>query len=1395
MNGKLRKICFKCTYWFFEEIDNETVIHISGRTKDNKTVYVLVKYFRPFCYLELPKRIGWNSYLASLLFEQLQNDMGENAPIEPYNLYEKYKLHYKKLAYTMYLSFPTDTAIKKLSSKCTSARGFAVDGIGSFQADEFIVHEQNLDPILKFTALKDLNLAGWITVEECIPPELEGSSVEERKFSTCDIDFYANWAKVKLEPTPKDVYIFPTYCSFDIECNSKNHNSKLPNPNIPENVIFQISMIFGTLGDPPEKRNKILLSLGKPRKIANANELRVHKSEALLLKDFTKLVQQYDPDIFIGYNIMKFDWNYMIARATEVGCFKDFSKLSRISGKFAKVLKISWGSAAYGKQEFSYMECFGRLNVDILLEVERSVRLPTYRLDAVAQYYLGKNKDDIPARGLFMLFQLTNELLPKAEKGVKVSDLIYFRHKIMDIFTLRKCHGIVKEYRTKLLEADKNTLYSLMQEAMELTGKYCVQDTILPIDLCEKLNLFTTMEEMSNVLKVPCSYLYTRGQQIKVVAQLYRYTIKSGIIIPHSKKTLEEVKKFQGAMVVEAIPGFYQIIMTLDFSSLYPSIIISFNICYTTVLEDNDPTPDSECHIIEWIEHIACEHDPQKRKAKKDGSNVRCGHHRYRFKRVTYEISKTGKVVRKNEGIMPRLERNLLAERKVHKSEMLKAELRIKMNEGTAEEKDIALAKKIGCEIISKGSLGKNEAFLLGVTHGVLNAKQLSVKIAANSAYGILGVPQGYIPLVIGAASVTAMGRFLILAAIEWIKKTYNYAKLIYGDTDSCMIQLEGKTLEETWETAELASKGVSHHLKCRVNNIPEDIVFGEKKIPIMKIKSTDPEFTGLSYKEQCMILDYESCPINLEFENLYKDFYLLSKKRYFARKSDRTGKITGEVNKGSALARRDNCKYLRDSCEEIKNAIMDVKTEEEVMAIVYKRVNMLFARDMKQIPDAHLIIYMGVKSLIDYAKCKKVKKGRVVVSSVPVDKRGNEIEDLEGPLDPRLIYSNIPQVLLALKMTRRGEEIPPNTRLEYIYLENPMAEHQGDKAEDYTYYKENKRIEKLKPDLLHYLEKQFLKPVTELITVRFKKPIVPFIEPKEKLRTFISKMDKNHSYNVSNITKFFRDRKDLGYSEKGVYIGWNAYKKNFKEEIGNEFIKDYVEEVEDDYQILEEWNGEGYNFKGDEAKISYILHDMKYGENEALKISKKKYVGLMDFCHWWKSVDIINRIHRQHGNTIRKWKKPTYTGKAIRVGTSVVMKKDFECEKKLVLAKPEPVLSTTKLGNDRNKNDKKIVELVKVKKGDIGKIISRIELPEDKTLHLYTISFGEKIVEGVNRYDFTTYTVKDGNIIGNMLKYRVHYSLVVKTITILGMKARGEIVDEEEENLLEEDVVVDFEY
>ena len=111
------------------------------------------------------------------------------------------------------------------------------------------------------------------------------------------------------------------------------------------------------------------------------------------------------------------------------------------------------------------------------------------------------------------------------------------------------------------------------------------QDAYLPQRLLDKLMSFVNYTEMARVTGVPFNYLLSRGQQIKVISQLFRSAADEGYIVPAMKSEGTD-EQYEGATVIEPSRGFYDVpIATLDFASLYPSIMMAHNLCYTTLLD------------------------------------------------------------------------------------------------------------------------------------------------------------------------------------------------------------------------------------------------------------------------------------------------------------------------------------------------------------------------------------------------------------------------------------------------------------------------------------------------------------------------------------------------------------------------------------------------------------------------------------------------------------------------------------------------------------------------------------------------------------------------------------------------------------------------------------------
>ncbi|PHJ15314.1 dna polymerase, partial [Cystoisospora suis] len=87
------------------------------------------------------------------------------------------------------------------------------------------------------------------------------------------------------------------------------------------------------------------------------------------------------------------------------------------------------------------------------------------------------------------------------------------------------------------------------------------------------------------------------GQQIKVTAQLLRKCKDLKYLIPAVKRSggVDSGVQYEGATVLEPRKGFYdRPIATLDFASLYPSIMIAHNICYSTLLVDTEEEEGEE---------------------------------------------------------------------------------------------------------------------------------------------------------------------------------------------------------------------------------------------------------------------------------------------------------------------------------------------------------------------------------------------------------------------------------------------------------------------------------------------------------------------------------------------------------------------------------------------------------------------------------------------------------------------------------------------------------------------------------------------------------------------------------------------------------------------------------
>lgn len=394
-----------------------------------------------------------------------------------------------------------------------------------------------------------------------------------------------------------------------------------------------------------------------------------------------------------------------------------------------------------------------------------------------------------------------------------------------EIRTILSKFELSKAEYLKVFNNEYTVEYKQATEGMTLVVEYCIQDSELVINLIEKLNTWVGLCELSNIVGVTIMDIFTRGQQIRCLSQIYDLSHSLGYIIDK-----REVQKrfFKGAYVHEPNPGKYENIICLDFASLYPSIIQAYNICYSTFVSQAQfaTIPDADCHIFSFsqeepisgvrkgredaVESSDDESDEDedddtevKKPAKKEKEEIVTRH--YTFKFVKKHI---------REGIVPQLCKYLVGERNVVKGKIKgvkKQEIKIindlmeKVKESggieladeilaTDDNDKITLYDRIEEFLESKGVSMSDTTKLvdsLSIEGTVLDKRGNALKVSANSIYGFLGIQadSAKLSLIEGAMCVTARGKELILQVNKYAEDTYG-GSIIYNDTDSSFIDL-----------------------------------------------------------------------------------------------------------------------------------------------------------------------------------------------------------------------------------------------------------------------------------------------------------------------------------------------------------------------------------------------------------------------------------------------------------------------------------------------------------------------------------------------------------------------------------------------------------------------------
>lgn len=515
-----------------EDEPDEYIIRAFGSSKEGDSVCCTIRNFKPYFYIKVPAY--WTMAHFKDYISKLQNIKSNGKNL--INYYIKNSLYLKEccieswVPYYGFCNMENSRFIKMVFINQKGMKGYlyamkALKEKGSQLYHQ--IYDANMDSLLKFFHLNGIQPSNHIII----------SKFYKDDSSKCQINIECDYKKVlpKLENFNNPFL----QASYDIETYSKpiTENGKerypFPRPEIPDNPVYQIATCFKRVGQS-DFLVKCLLTLKDCDPIDDDNTVVICcKTEKELISKWVEIISNMDPDIIYSYNGNMFDDNYLWVRAGILGIQRDIGKLSRISEYPAKIKEASFSSSAYGTSEYKRLDIPGLINYDILITIRRDFKENSYKLDNISEKYLGEKKNPV---------------------------------SVVEIF---------KAYET----GDP--------EKIKTIGRYCVQDTRLPQMLVDNLHILQGQISMSNVTYVTIKMLIERGQEVKALSQINMTAKKKGFLMPFTSYT-EGIPGFEGATVLSPDVGIYNVVTTVDFEGLYPSIIRAHNLCFTSIVLDKN---------------------------------------------------------------------------------------------------------------------------------------------------------------------------------------------------------------------------------------------------------------------------------------------------------------------------------------------------------------------------------------------------------------------------------------------------------------------------------------------------------------------------------------------------------------------------------------------------------------------------------------------------------------------------------------------------------------------------------------------------------------------------------------------------------------------------------------
>ena len=308
----------------------------------------------------------------------------------------------------------------------------------------------------------------------------------------------------------------------------------------------------------------------------------------------------------------------------------------------------------------------------------------------------------------------------------------------------------------KLDHSEFDTFKDFYTKGWQKFVEYNIIDVELVDRMEDKMKLIELAIVMAYDAKANYADVFSQVRMWDTI--IYNYLKKKNIVIPPKERSDKDAK-YAGAYVKEPKPGRYDWVVSFDLNSLYPHLIMQYNISPETIRETRHPSASVERILNKEIdlsgEFATCANGAQYRR------DVR--------------------------GFLPELMEKIYKDRTIYKKKMLAAKQEYEKNPSNTLTKEIARCNNI----------------------------QMARKIQLNSAYGAIGNQYFRYYKLANAEAITLSGQVSIRwienrmnAHINKILKTEGEDYVIASDTDSIYLNL-GPLVEAVYKGREKTNEGV----------------------------------------------------------------------------------------------------------------------------------------------------------------------------------------------------------------------------------------------------------------------------------------------------------------------------------------------------------------------------------------------------------------------------------------------------------------------------------------------------------------------------------------------------------------------------------------------------------